>query len=154
MGKEERNLTSEIDRNEKLLKDIFRNCSDIVFRKIRVAGHLQWLVVFIKSLVDEKMIDEHVIKSLVKNDNTRDEQFEEVEILDDQMVSAANTNTTGSISEIVRLVLMGYAVVLTAGDSNALTVTVSGLDKRTPEDPTSEPVIRGPREGFIEHIST
>ncbi|MBO7743790.1 spore germination protein [Paenibacillus sp. MWE-103] len=154
LGEEERNLTSEIDRNEKLLKDIFRNCSDIVFRKIRVAGHLQWLVVFIKSLVDEKMIDEHVIKSLVKNDNTRDEQFEEVEILDDQMVSAANTNTTGSISEIVRLVLMGYAVVLTAGDSNALTVTVSGLDKRTPEEPTSEPVIRGPREGFIEHIST
>ena len=35
-----------------------------------------------------------------------------------------------------------------------MTVAVNGKAQRSPEEPSSEPVIRGPRDGFIENIST
>ncbi|MBV7507890.1 spore germination protein [Bacillus sp. sid0103] len=59
------NLSSDLEHNEALLKNIFQNCSDIVYRKIARAGNIQWLVVYLESLVDEKLLDDHVLQPLI-----------------------------------------------------------------------------------------
>ena len=50
--------------------------------------------------------------------------------------------------------LNGHAIVLAQADDKALMVKVNGGKQRSLEEPSSEPVIRGPRDGFIENIST
>lgn len=38
-------LTSDIEQNEMILKHIFHNCSDVVFRQVQKADKTKWLVV-------------------------------------------------------------------------------------------------------------
>ncbi|MFC5648686.1 spore germination protein [Paenibacillus solisilvae] len=150
-----RELSPDIEHNEMIFKSVFQNCSDIVYRKVRIAGNTQCLVVYVESLVDIKLLDDQVLKMLISKRTMKDVLVpDEVEVLDDQAISIGTTNVTSNVAEIVRYLLNGCAAVLAAGDSGAMIVLVSDKAKRSLEEPSSEPVIRGPRDGFIENIST
>lgn len=148
-------ITSDLEQNELVLKDIFHNSSDIVFRNVRRDGENHWLVIYLSSLVEEQMIDDHILKPLIFTSTRQDDSIDENEQdQDDQMISIGSTHLTGHISDIVKDVLTGQAAVLTLGSSDAMLVNVTSKSQRSLEEPPSEPVIRGPRDGFIEKIST
>ncbi|MBW7453127.1 spore germination protein [Paenibacillus sepulcri] len=148
-------LTSDLEQNELIFKHIFQNSSDIVFRKVRLAGENHWLVLYFPSLVDEKMIDDHILKPMIAKSTTKDDLInEKAAALDDEIISVGTTDITSDVTDIVRHVLNGHAIVLTRADSNAMMVKVNGNKQRSLEEPSSEPVIRGPRDGFIENLST
>ena len=120
-------LTSDLEQNELIFKHIFHNSSDIVFRKVRLAGENHWLVIYLASLVDEKMIDDHILKPLISKYTKQDDWInEKAEALDDQIISVGTTNITSKVTDIVRHVLNGHAAVLTIGDSNAMIAKVNG----------------------------
>ncbi|WP_261305012.1 spore germination protein [Paenibacillus andongensis] len=147
-------LTLDIEQNETMLKNIFHNCSDIVYRKIRLNGQTQWLVVYIESLVDKQNLEDHVLKPLLfARSSDSDLIPEEIEALDDRMISIGITNTTSKLNDLVRYMLDGHVAVLTFGENKALTFAVNINVHRSLEEPPSEPVIRGSRDGFIENIS-
>ena len=88
-------LTSDLEQNELILRSVFQNCSDIVFRKIRPTGKIQWLIIYVESLIDEKMLDEHVLKPLLSQCTTQDGfNPNDIEILDDRMISIGKTIIT------------------------------------------------------------
>ena len=62
-------LASDIKHNESIFKRIFHDSSDIVFASVRAAGREQWLVIFLASLVDEQLIDQHILKPLIASGN-------------------------------------------------------------------------------------
>lgn len=148
-------LVPDLAYNETALKSIFRGCSDVIFRSIRLGGETRWIVVYISSLVDKKMLDEHILSPLIKRRTNPNENVSgSIEALDDLFVSIGEIMLASKISDLVRYVLNGYAVVLAAGNRRAMAVSVSGKAQRSLEEPTSEPVIRGPKDGFIENNST
>ena len=147
-------LTSDLEQNEMMFKRIFDNCSDIVFRIVHLAGQKQWIVIFLACSVEEEMIDKHILQPLIARNNQHEQSTVQTEALDDLMISAAKTYVTSSVTDIVNHLLDGHAIVLTRADSNAMMIKVKGTKQRSLEEPSSEPVIRGPRDGFIENIST
>ncbi|MDQ0876167.1 hypothetical protein QFZ77_004826 [Paenibacillus sp. V4I3] len=70
------------------------------------------------------------------------------------MISIGTTNSSTKVSYTIRNVLEGHAAILLTGSSNVMTVSIPGSSKRSIEEASYEPVIRGPRDGFIEQIST
>ncbi|WP_042159621.1 spore germination protein [Paenibacillus gorillae] len=141
-------FTSDIEQNEKIIKETFQDCSDLEYRQIEVNHHIKWLIVYIDNLIDEKMLDEYVIKPMI---TTRAKTEGD---LKDELIFAGTTNISKNVSDIVRNLLEGYAAILIAGSSDIMTVAISGSVKRSLNEPSSEPVVRGPREGFIEDLST
>lgn len=148
-------LSSALDKNEAMFQDIFKNCSDIVFRKVSYAEQ-ESLVVYLASLSDEQVIDDHILKPLFESDNKQEAEskFSRAASLGKSIISAGSTKLSSQVQEIVHNVLDGYAAVLTDTDSQALLVRANGAKYRSLEEPSSEQVIRGPRDGFIENIST
>ncbi|MNC61308.1 Spore germination protein A1 [compost metagenome] len=59
-----------------------------------------------------------------------------------------------SQNHIYQAILAGSAVIIIDGLQTALVVSIAGGVKRTVEEPTSQGLIRGPKEGFTEDIST
>ncbi|SFS63043.1 spore germination protein [Paenibacillus sp. BC26] len=147
-------LTSDLDQNELIFKRIFDKSSDIVFRTIQSAGQKQWIVIFFACSVEEELIDKHILQPLITGNNHREQSTVQAEALDDHMITAAKTYVTSSVSEIVNHLLDSHAIVLTRADNHAMMIKVKGSKQRSLEEPSSEPVIRGPRDGFIESIST
>lgn len=148
-------LSSNLEQNELIFQHIFQNCSDIVFRKVRLAGQNHWLVIYISSLVDEQMMDDHVLKPLISNRTKQADLIDDkAEELDDHFISVGTTTISSKVTDIVSHLLNGHAVVLTIEDSDAMMVKVNNSKaQRSLDEPSSEPVIRGPRDGFIENIS-
>ena len=137
-----------------MIKKIFEKTSDIVYRNVRIAGQTKWLVIYFSSLVEEKMISDHVLKPLIANHDQQDSSHNGVEVIDDGVIDVGATYVTSKINEMVHYLLSGHAVVLMDGESTAMIAKVSSTAQRSPEESSSEPVIRGPKDGFNENIVT
>lgn len=57
-----------------------------------------------------------------------------------------------TLDEMVDQVLSGLMVVVVEGENTALVVDVRSYPGRTPQEPDTEKVIRGSRDGFVENI--
>lgn len=148
-------LTSDIGQNEMILKQVFNNCSDIVYRKIQQSGHTQWLIVYLESLVDATSLDENILRPLLSSYTAHENSTPEtIDVDAEQVLPIGKINRTSKVSDIVRHLLSGQVAILAAENTCAMTAAVNGRVHRNPEEPPSELVVRGPREGFIENIST
>ncbi|NBD23730.1 spore germination protein [Paenibacillus glycinis] len=161
-------LAPDLEQNEAMFRKLFENNADIVFREVKAAGEARWLVFYFMTLVDEKTIDDHILKPLLaghprpeageagdrQSIAADDGSPESAEALDDRMISLGMTKVRSEVSDIVRDVLSGHAAILTSADNHALTVKAASTKQRSLEEPSSEPVIRGPRDGFNENLST
>lgn len=148
-------LNTNLEHNELILKRIFHNSSDIVFRKVQKAGQNHWLIIYFATLVEEELINDHILNPMISKCKKYKPLFvEKTDSLDDQSISISMTSVTSQLTDIVKKVLNGHAAVLTIGNSDALMVKVNTKAHRSLDEPSSEPVIRGPRVGFIENIST
>ncbi|MDQ0919549.1 spore germination protein [Paenibacillus sp. V4I5] len=140
-------VTSIIEQNEAFVKQMFQKCSDLVCHKIHaVDGKAKRLIVYLETITDEKKVSDLVLKPYERI-------AEETETLDSESIPVGKSVTSSNWAEIVKLLLRGYAIVFTAGETSAVCLTVNSLVHRSIEEPSSEPVIRGPKEGFIERQS-
>ncbi|WP_379136215.1 spore germination protein [Paenibacillus sp. sgz500958] len=65
-----------------------------------------------------------------------------------------NIRVIYSEGQLIQAILAGNAVIVLEGTPSALAVGIAGGQRRGVEEPTSQTVIRGPKEGFNEEIST
>ncbi|WP_063891738.1 spore germination protein [Paenibacillus sp. Soil787] len=140
-------VTSNIEQNEAFVKQMFLGCSDLVCHNIyEVDGKVQRLIVYLETLTGEKKLSELVLKPYKRS-------AEESETWDSESIPVVKSVTSSNWADIVKLMLRGYAIVFTAGEASAVCIPVNNLVHRSIEEPSSEPVIRGPKEGFIERQS-
>lgn len=69
-----------------------------------------------------------------------------------EVVSITSVEELTEINQIIDKILSGYAVV--AFEKEALCYPIFGAEKRGIEEPPNSRVIKGPREGFVEDLST
>ncbi|WP_219836859.1 spore germination protein [Paenibacillus sp. R14(2021)] len=146
-------FTTDIQQNENIIRDTFQRCSDLEWRSIDVNLSTQWLVVYIDNLIDKQQLEEFVIKPMQASAAAGRIANGPNELKND-VISVSMTSCSSSISQTIRNLLEGHAAILMPGSSDVLTVSIPDSTQRSLEEPPSEPVIRGPRDGFIEQIST
>ncbi|MCD9022871.1 spore germination protein [Cohnella silvisoli] len=141
------------------LKSIFDRSSDIVYREFNIGRMQKGVLIFLEGLVNLKMIDEDILKPLLEYgksmpqpSNLRLKDMEK--LLQDQIISVAQVNRGESFQEIVDYVLSGDTALLIEGASKAFFFSTKEWEKRSVEEPATEAVIRGPREGFTENLRT
>lgn len=148
---ESRPVSARLEDNERYLRDAFRDCSDVVYRKVRTGEGADQLVVFLSSLVKEQIIEDHILKPLLAGSPNKPVSTDEYA---ESRLTAGTVERTQRMGQVIRRLLNGYAIVLADAEDAAWTIKASGTKQRGLEEPSSEPVIRGPRDGFNEHIGT
>ncbi|GMX60097.1 spore germination protein [Paenibacillus elgii] len=149
-------LTLDIETNEQIFGDIFQNCSDIVFRPIQINGQKQMLIIYIDGFIDVKLLDQVILKPMIFEGMPQGlGKVERIgQIIEEHLVAVAQTKVLLSISDVVQSVLKGNIVILSDKESSALTANMKSLETRNIEEPSTESVIRGPKEGFTETLRT
>ncbi|WP_342046416.1 spore germination protein [Bacillus sp. OTU530] len=146
------NLTYDIQE----LKTIFNRSSDIVYREFQVGGQKGTLI-FLDGFVNIELIDSDVLKPLVeygkKQLNPPELHFIKQLFLE-QIITVAQISEGQKVQDIIDHVLSGDTVVLIDGVQQVLFISLQQWDKRSIEEPATEPVVRGPREGFTENLRT
>ncbi|WP_163856930.1 spore germination protein [Paenibacillus elgii] len=150
-------FTDNLSGNLRMLKDAIGHSPDVIFREFRV-GHSSWqaAVVYIDGLVDKTALNEQVIKPLMRerglssDSATNKEQLKST--ISDSVVSTAEVHEMRCLKECVRKVLDGNTALLLDGLSDVIVLSTVGGESRSIEEPLSEAVVRGPREGFVEKL--
>lgn len=146
-------LGKSLEDNENVLKDIFRDCSDIIFRKLTVAPGRRGLVVYLEGTVKTEDLETHMIKPFIQalmqtNAGTK----VHLEPVDETRISLSQVKSTEQLQQVVEAVLDACAVLFLEGSTTAYLFSVKGGARRGVQEPNTETVIRGPREGFTETL--
>lgn len=70
------------------------------------------------------------------------------------LLPSGQLKVTDSLDQALDDLLDGHALLLVDGAGRAVTVQAPGWEKRQVSEPPSEPMVRGPREGFIESLTS
>src|SRR5690606_13965302 len=71
-----------------------------------------------------------------------------------RMINTANVETRADLQQLVQDLCQGKTAVLVEGVDVAIVLDLVGYDTRNAEEPRGEPVVRGPRDGFVDSLQT
>jgi hypothetical protein len=147
-------LGSVLSVNEQILRSQFEKCSDVEFRTIQIHFKTRMLIVYVDGFCDTKLLDETVLRPLIFEGITEKIGFMDTyrELIRQLLIPVAKVETVTTFSEVVNSVLNANVAILLEGESTGFIAELKGFDRRGIEEPSSESVIRGPRDGFTETL--
>ncbi|MDP3050408.1 MAG: spore germination protein [Eubacteriales bacterium] len=148
-------LSASLAQNIAVLKRVFVDSPGFNVREFLIAGKIPAAAAFVEGMVDTLLVSANILRPLMHY--TRDEPVPQgkglLEIVQFAGITTAAVRTRDTIGEIVRDVLEGGVVLLLDQESRALSTEVAWFQTRSIEEPVSESVVRGPREGFTESLA-
>ncbi|UNL92199.1 spore germination protein [Paenibacillus polymyxa] len=141
-----------------LLKLKLGQSSDFIIRDFSEssvhAGHLA--VCYIEGLIDQNLLSDLMEGLITESVSTASFKLEEntAVSLIKRTIPSGNIQMIHSQNEIYQSILSGNAVIAIDGSTYALAVSIGGGVRRAIQEPSTQTVVRGPKEGFTEDIST
>ncbi len=150
-------IPKEIQGLKNKLQDSFNNCSDFVMREITIGKERKQklLIAFIDGLVNKQLINSDILHPLmieaasveIRNKNV-------MELIQCQWLNSCEIDEVSDFEQSLDHMLSGDVVIFIEGEKTGIKVVMRHWDKRSVEQPQTESVVRGPREGFTETLRT
>lgn len=144
-------VAKEIEENETyMVEAIGATISfDIDFREINVLNRKLQLY-YVNGLVDDTVIV-HLLKELVNLNDEESESDNLFAIVKNRLVNQ-QVDEEEKMTVLVDQLLSGLVIVFVDGERKAIIIDVRHYAGRQPEEPDTERVIRGARDGFTENV--
>ncbi|ASK63293.1 spore germination protein [Virgibacillus phasianinus] len=144
-------IPSNIDDVEAFMKEQIGTGKsfDLGFREIIIMKKKIQLY-YVTGLTDSSVVLE-VIKKLVDINDKESNMKKIPEIIKNRLIHQ-QVEAIKTMDEAVDQILSGLTVVFMDGEKQAYVVDVRNYPGRTPQEPDSEQVVRGSRDGFTENI--
>lgn len=144
--------------NAAAVRNILASPGDLIVKEMAVGASGQRIVVCcIDGLVDRTLVDEQVLGVLLAQSPIDDRTFERVDFpawLAESVLPLQGTGTHDCLSLAIDAMLHGDTLLFVDGFGQALAVGSAGMKTRAIEEPQTEALIRGPRDGFTEDFRT
>ncbi len=150
------NLTADLE----LIRKVMGTSSDIKIHEFKYGENSsqKGALLFIDGLVSNDIITQSILKPLILSRNLNDYQIGEMkktlDIVKQTVICSGDIVERHTIGELIEGCLSGDTVFLSEGFDKALIISTKGWEKREVSEPQTEPVVRGPREGFTENFRT
>ena len=143
--------SSDLKMNVEQLKEIFNDTSD--FQKIDIiVGEKNACVCYIGTTLNKSDLNAKVLEPL--RDAFPKKDINTVDKLREAYFPAVSYEYAENIHEIVWKVLNGYAVILIDNFQKGLALDIGGTEKRSITEPSTQTIIRGPKDSFVEDLNT
>lgn len=147
-------LSESLEENINIINEIFNNDETLYSRIIENQYNgIKCCIFFILGMVDDNIINDNIIIPILNSKVIIDET-EYISHLESNIISSGVVTATGKIDDIVNGLLIGGTVILVNSQPEALVIGTKGWESRSVEEPPTERVLRGPREGFTESLIT
>lgn len=155
-----RKIKSELKKNKDIIDEYFNDCFDVVVRDFYMGseGHDKMSLVYINGLTDKTIVQDHILKPLmIHSRQISPEQNSGLKfftMLKEGIITAEEVKETDNFGELVHSVLSGDTALLMDKQQKALIIGTKGWEQRGITEPTTESVIRGPKDSFTENFLT
>ncbi len=153
-------ISTSLEDNLNVLKNILGSSSDIIYRQFSFGSKLQInaAVVFLEGMTEKATINELIIKPFMYDSklcNLESElELDSISVIKNCMLSVGNVKQVALVNQLIDGCLSGDTIFLVDGCKEALIIHSKGWETRGVEEPKTEAVVRGPREGFCETMAT
>lgn len=145
--------TKRLDDNIQNLKDLIGDPSDLVVRELLVGGmEKRAAIIYISGITDVQMINDNILKTILLNIKSFDTKV--IDKIEKEVIAITDIQQTNKMEDISLAVLSGNTAFYVDGSDQVLLMGTTGGEFRSIEEPSSETLIRGPKEGFVESIVT
>ncbi|MBO4412751.1 MAG: spore germination protein [Clostridia bacterium] len=147
--------------NKRLVEEIIKQLStspDAVKKVIDCHGATLTFL-FLKSMTDENLIVSGILKPIMDYNtkpNREDVKNKNVTLnfIKDQLLITASIENLKNKEEIIQTFFRNKLIIFSNLENSALAVDIEKYPIRVPTEPPTSPVVKGPREGFVEDIKT
>lgn len=136
------------------------NSPDVVTRTFSFAGASPVTigVIYIEGLVNMDTVDSRIIETIMDASKLEEQALQGCDdyfgYIKGRVVTVGRISEISTGEDILEALLDGNTIVLLDGCRLAIAALTPGGQKRGVEEPSSQTVIRGPKEGFTEDIGT
>jgi spore germination protein KA len=154
---EENQLTSSVQANIATIHKAFGSSADVVTRQMNVGVPIG--LVYIEGLIDQTAISEFIIQSMqiaekhIKRYGTQ-EPDKLLHYITTSVIATGEIHNLQTMMDVKMAMLDAHTVLFIEGCEQGLAVPTCGWRDRGVNEPSSETVIRGPREAFSESLRT
>ncbi|WP_310186917.1 spore germination protein [Bacillus sp. 3255] len=146
-------LTGILQDDFQQLEVMFERTFDFAYRNFEINASLDAVMVYINGLVNMERLDSNVLQPLLRYSGTIDLLTEFPPELE-QAVTSGGVSKCVTLEEVASHLLEGDTILLVDGCTQALIISEKTLEQRSVEDPNTEVVVYGPRDGFVESLRT
>lgn len=153
-------LTESVTHNISMIKELLGYPNDLIIREFRVGPHKHLCsLISIDGLTNADLLDEEVLRVLLSGTwlathTVPSEGSALLDLLHQEILSVNSIDRVDSLDQTMLGVLSGIAALLVDGSSDALLICSQRWQERPVEEPQTEALIRGPRDGFTENLRT
>lgn len=146
-------IASTIKENKKIMQEKFHNSSDIIFYEFETLLGIKSLVVYISNIIKRDELDRDVLRPFISKSNINEQKKTILTALDiKKLLPISNIKDAQDLDTSINAVLNGNICLFVENITSAFILPFDGWKKRSIEEPNSEAVINGPKEGLIESL--
>ncbi|WP_152393180.1 spore germination protein [Paenibacillus guangzhouensis] len=148
-------LNAKLRINLELIRESLGNSNDIVIRQFQIGSGLDVAIIFMDGLADAASINNFIIESMMLD--YPKEGFagtNPLTLLKSRVLTVGDLKEVTDYETLMNFLLSGDAILLLNGYTKGLVICVKGWEHRSVTEATTETIIRGSKEGFIENIRT
>jgi spore germination protein KA len=140
--------------NLETIRNAIGNSSDLVFRPILVndGNFINVGLFYIGGLSDKHLIEMSIIEPILQHK----EKFTTIissKFVKEKIFEVPEVTEVNEYTLIYKFLLTGHTVIFIEGCETALAAATQKWEERGVDEPTTQVVIRGPKEAFTENIS-
>ncbi len=132
--------------------------TDLTTRRFRIFGQYEAALFYYTNLVNHTNINVDIMKPLMYKPSHLSDKAIAVEELQDIIINDTLYQSEALLENKVALlvdgILRGGTIVAIEGIDQAIVIGTRQIESRSIDQPATEQVIRGPREGFVELLGT
>lgn len=142
---------SSLQDNVVYLRKEFSNSMDLMIRQMNIGGHSVAFIVC-EGMTDSKLISESVIIPALRLSDTSATPEQQFEFIRDSAAASVDATEICNFEDVKMRMMSGFLLVFVDGVPKALAVGAQGFSRRSIEEPYTEVMEHGSKEGFVETL--
>jgi len=155
---EGRDISESLEETTSSIKELLGGSDDFIVHSFQIFGQHAAVLFYFTDITDHAVINNTILKPLKYGPPHIDVGSIPLHALRDTLLEDTLYHSEGfaerNISILIDSLLRGQSVVVIDGLNEAIVIETRKLAQRSIEQPATEQVIRGAREGFIESLGT
>ncbi|MFJ9384139.1 spore germination protein [Peribacillus sp. NPDC101481] len=147
-------IDSSISANLEKVRQKTGNSPDIIIRNLKISQNpeIKTAILFVQGLIDNPSVTDFLIESIMKNPHLKEKLLaqEALEVISKDVVSLGGVESVTDWKQMVLSLLSGDSIIFVDGINIALVASTKGGERRSVQEPSTNSVVRGSREGFTE----
>ncbi|MCL6632816.1 MAG: spore germination protein [Alicyclobacillus herbarius] len=153
-----RKFDGQVQKSVRFIEEMLGENDDLVIRSFRIFHVYDAVAIYFANIVNRETSNEAIFRPLMKPPSTaarsrlRGRALREVIVK--EVLHHEEVYLRKDLIKVVEDILRGNTVVLVQHCDEVIVIATRRVPQRNPDQPETEQVIRGARDGFVEQLST